>query len=343
MSLRGKDLAIDLGTANSRVVCIGSTSIIDEPTVVSIDTKTQEVIAFGAEAHQMIGKTPEGMTVVYPLEDGVISDFDLAEAYLRYLMTKADPGFHLIRPMVTIAVPTRVTDVERRALEDACIQGGAREVIPMEEPLAAATGAGMPVAYPGGSMVVSMGAGTTEVAVLSLNGIVSSRSSLVGGLYVDREIIRYIRETYELMIGPQMAEQIKIALGSFLVADLSRSLEVHGRDVRTGMPKIMTITESEVYDVIIASTAEIVDIIISTLETTPPELARDILRSGIVLTGGMSKLRGVDAYLAEALQIPVTIADDPMGAVIRGCAGIGVKKRNGNQTDHEKNESAKTE
>lgn len=329
MGLRGKDLAIDLGTANSRVVCIGSDKIIDEPTVVAIDTKTQEILAYGLEAHRMVGKTPEEIMVVYPLEEGVISDFDLAESYLRFLMNKADPGFHLIRPLVTISVPTIVTDVERRALEDACIQAGAREVIPMEEPLAAAAGAGLPVQQPGGFMVVSMGAGTTEVAVVSLNGIVSSRSSLVSGQYIDRGISKFVRENHELMIGPQMAEQIKIELGSFLAADLSRSMEAHGRDVRTGMPKLITVTESEIYDVLIETAQETVDSIISTLETTPPELAKDILRTGIVLTGGMSMLRGVDVFLADALNIPVAIAPDPIFAVIRGCAGIKIQQRNG--------------
>lgn len=345
MALKGKDLAIDLGTANSRVIVAGSEKSVEEQTVVALDTQTQEIIALGNEAHKMIGKTPEGIMVVYPLEDGVISDFDLAEAFLRYLMTNADPGFHLIRPLVTIAVPTRVTDVERRALEDACVQAGAREVTLVEEPLAAAAGAGLPVNDAGGSLVVSMGAGTIEVAVLSLGGIVSSRSSTTAGLFLDREIVRYIRDHYELMIGPHMAEEIKVKLGSYLADDLYRELEVHGRDLRTGMPRIITVHESEIHEIVTSTTADMVDVIISTLETTPPELAKDILKAGIVLTGGMSLLRGVDLFLEEALQIPVRIAQRPLDAVVRGCAGIaGLNQiRNGSHRNDEQNASAKKE
>ncbi len=325
-TIKGKELAIDLGTANSRVITEGVGLSVEEPTVVALDTKTEEIIAIGQEAFDMVGRTPEGMYVAYPLVEGVISDFDLAEAYLRSLMQKADPGMHLIRPKVTIAVPTRVTDVERRALEDACIQAGAGEAVLMEEPRAAATGAALPVDSPKGSMVLSMGAGTTECAVLSLGGIVSSRSTAVAGHSLDSDIIQYFRDTKELLIGQPMAEQIKITLGSCLPGAGLETMEVHGRDVRTGMPRITETDEAEMYDVITRPLADVVDIVISTLETTPPELSRDILERGITVTGGMSQLRGMQEFLENAVQIPVSIARDPMLCVVRGCGAELLKK-----------------
>ena len=319
-TIKGKELAIDLGTANSRVYTDGAGLTVQEPTVVALDTKTQEIIAFGKEAFDMVGRTPEGMYVAYPMVEGVISDFDLAEAYLKHLMTKADPGLHLIRPRVTIAVPTRVTDVEKRALEDACIQAGAGEVELMEEPRAAATGAGLPVKSTRGSMVLSLGAGASECAVLSLDGIVSSRSTTVAGNFLDAEIVQFFREEKELLIGQPMAEQIKIRLGSCFAAGVGETMEVHGRDVRTGMPRITVTDESEIYDMITAPLADVVDIVISTLETTPPELSRDILHRGILLTGGMAKLRGIREFVEDAVNIPVAIADHPMECVVYGCA-----------------------
>lgn len=325
-SLKGKGLAIDLGTANSRVITAGTGLTVEEPTVVALDTNTQEIIAFGQDAFAMVGRTPEGMYVANPLVEGVISDFDLAEAYLRYLMNKADPGMHLIRPKVTIAVPTRVTDVERRALEDACIQAGAGEAELIEEPRAAARGAGLPVDSPRGSMVLSMGAGTTECAVLSLGGIVSSRSTIVAGNSLDQDIIHYFRDNKSLLIGQQMAEQIKMRLGSCYPDSVSEVMEVHGRDVRTGMPRITETSESEVFDVITEPLADVVDMVISTLETTPPELSRDILEHGMTLTGGLSLLRGMREYLEETVRIPVRIAEQPLFCVVFGCAdGFEIK------------------
>lgn len=319
-TIKGKELGIDLGTANSRVFTQGRGLTVEEATVVAMDTKNQEIIAFGKKADDMLGRTPDGIFVAHPLVEGVISDFDLAEAYLRYLMEKADPGLHLIRPRVTVSVPTLVTDVERRAIEDACIQAGAGEAVLVDEPLAAATGAFLPVNGPRGSMVLSMGAGSTECAVLSLGGIVSSRSTVVAGRFFDTEIMRHFRDAKELLIGDQMAEQIKIQLGACLPGVYAETMEVHGRDLRTGMPRITETDTAEVYDIIMPHMGEIVDVVISTLETTPPELSRDILDRGMILTGGMAGLRGVRDFLEEAIRIPVRIAEEPMRCVVYGCA-----------------------
>lgn len=330
---KGKDLAIDLGTANSRVAIPDQGIVIDEPTVVAIDEKTNEPIAYGMEAERMDGKTPEGVFIVYPMEEGVIGDFDLTQEWLRALMAKADPGMHLIRPKVSLAVPTIITDVERRALEDACIQAGARETLLVEEPLAAAVGAGLPVDTPEGAMVLCLGAGTSEVAIVSMGGIVSARSSAVAGRFVDREIIRRIREQYMLTIGERTAERIKQVLGSCLSADLHREMEIHGRDARTGMPRSLLLEEEFVYDVLQPLLVALVDICMAALETTPPELARDILTNGMTITGGGARLRGIAQFLAESTGVPVHLAEDAENAVVRGLCTVLPKTDGKGKTD----------
>lgn len=340
IALRGYDLAIDLGTANCRIIPLGKTDkIIQEPTVVALDTQTQDIVAFGQEAYEMVGKTPKGIQVVYPLEDGVISDFDLASAYLKNFMNKADPGLKLIRPSVTISVPTRITDVERRALEDCCIEAGTREVVLLEQPLAAAMGAELPTDQAVGSMIVCLGAGLIEAAIVSLDGIVSSRSSLTAGRFMDREIARYIREEHELMVGPQMAEQIKNELTN-CNGNSGKSMRVHGRDLRTGLPKFSDIHEEEIFGVIEPYIEELLQHIISALETTPPELSRDILQRGIVLAGGMAQMNGLVELVQDAVNIPVHLAKHAQGAVVLGCAmdrkeqlEMGRKKTNAKTTD----------
>lgn len=320
ISLRATDLAIDLGTANTHIITLDkSDRVLSEPTVVALDIQNQDIVAFGEEAYEMVGKTPKGLQVVFPLEDGVISDFDLANTFLKQFMTKADPGLHLIRPSVTISIPTRITDVERRALEDCCIESGAREVVLLEQPLAAAMGAGISTQEAIGNMVVCLGAGLVEAAIVSLDGIVSSRSSLVAGRFLDREIARYIKETHELMIGPQMAEKLKNTLVN-VHQDTGQTMKTHGRDLRSGLPKIIDVHEHEIFQVLEPYLAELVNHIIAALETTPPELSSDILRRGILLTGGMAKMKGLLDLLQEAVQIPVHVAKQPEHSVVMGCA-----------------------
>ncbi|MBO5637499.1 MAG: rod shape-determining protein [Acidaminococcaceae bacterium] len=318
------DLGIDLGTANTLVHCKGKGIIIREPSVVAVDSETNEVLEIGAEAKQMIGRTPGTIIAIRPMKDGVIADFDITQSMLKYFIHKAI-GFHsLIRPRIVVGVPSGVTEVEKRAVVDAAIQAGAREAYLIEEPMAAAIGAGLPVQEATGSMVVDIGGGTCEVAVISLGGIVVSRSIRTGGDAIDDAISRFIRKTFSLLIGERTAEQIKITLGTAMFVDNPETMEIRGRDLVSGLPKNLTINANQVCTGIAEPVASIVDAVRNTLERTPPELASDIIDHGIIMTGGSSLLRNLDKLISKETGMPVFVSDDALACVVLG-TGICVE------------------
>ncbi len=315
-----KDIAIDLGTANTLIYVKDKGIVINEPSVVAINTKTEQILAVGHEAKAMLGKTPSHIIVTRPLTKGVISDFEVTEKLLKYFIDKIhEDGFSLApRPRVIICVPLEVTEVEMKAVEDASIAAGAREVFVVEEPMAAAIGARMPIQDPIGSMIVDIGGGNTEVAIISLNGVVNWKSTTVGGDEMNRNIMQYAREIFNLLVGESHAEQIKIKIGSAI--DLGEKMEfpMRGRDVITGLPKEVMVSNDHIKDALGRSVKTIVDHIKMTLEVTPPELTADIHERGMILSGGGSLLRGLDKVISEAVEIPVRIVDDPLTAVVRG-------------------------
>ncbi|WP_461207234.1 rod shape-determining protein [Clostridium sp. DL1XJH146] len=326
-----KDMGIDLGTANTLVYLKGKGIVIREPSVVAINKTTNKVLAVGDDAKQMIGRTPGNIVAIRPLRDGVIADFDVTEVMLRHFIRKAINKTNFASPRIVVCFPSGVTAVERRAIEEATKRAGAREVHLMEEPMAAAVGAGLPVQEPTGSMVVDIGGGTTEVAVISLGGIVTSRSLRTAGDDLDTAIISYIKKQYSLMIGERTAESIKITIGSaFEVAheevaldDENESLrkeymEIRGRDLITGLPKIVEISEREIRDALSEPIEAIIEAIKTSLEKTPPELAADIMDKGIMLTGGGALLRGLDRLINKETHMPVNIADSPLDCVAFG-------------------------
>ncbi|MGE5554480.1 MAG: rod shape-determining protein [Betaproteobacteria bacterium] len=314
-----RDLGIDLGTANTLVYAKGKGIVLQEPSVVAIDRDSGEVLKVGNEAKRMVGRTPGNIQAIRPMKDGVIADFDTTEKMLRYFISKAQRGRGLLRPRVIVGVPTGVTEVEKRAVVDATLQAGAREAYLIEEPMAAAIGAGLPVQEPTGSMIVDIGGGTTEVAVISLGGIVSPRSIRVAGDEMDEAIAQYVRRSNNLMIGERTAEEIKREIGSaYPNQDDDRSLEVRGRDLVTGLPKTIQITQREVREALSDPVNQIVDAVKQTLERTPPELAADIMDKGIVLSGGGALLRGLDQRIQDETGMPVHVADDPLTCVARG-------------------------
>lgn len=327
-SLFARDMGIDLGTANTLVFVRGKGITIREPSVVAVrNGNRREVLAVGEEARRMIGRTPGNIIAVRPLKDGVIADFDITEVMLKYFIKKAMSrtlpfGFN---PRVIICVPGGVTEVEKRAVEEAVRNAGAREAFLLEEPMAAAIGAGLPVEEPMGSMVVDIGGGTTEVAILSLGGIVTYRSLRVGGNHLDESIINYIRKEYNLMIGERSAEDVKIQIGSAHEADCAGSMEVRGRDVMLGLPQSMQITAQEIYVAMREPVTAIIEAVKQTLERTPPELSGDIMDSGIILTGGSALLRGLDRIISQETGMPVHIANDPLDCVAGG-AGIAIEE-----------------
>lgn len=318
-----KDIAIDLGTANTRVYVKDKGIVINEPTVVAINTKTEQILAVGHEAKAMLGKTPPHIIVTRPLANGIISDFEVTEKMLRYFIEKVhEEKFSLAaRPRVIVSVPLEVTEVEMKAVEDATIAAGARKVHLVQEPMAAAIGARMPIQDPIGSMIVDIGAGNTEVAILSLSGIVTWKSTVISGEEMNRNIMQYAREVFNLLVGESHAEQIKIKIGT--AVSLSERLEfaMRGRDVITGLPKEISITNDHIQDALERSVKTIIDHIRMALEVTPPELTADIHERGILLSGGGANLRGIDALIAKETEIPVRIVDDPLTAVVRG-AGL---------------------
>lgn len=313
-----KDIGIDLGTANTLVFMKGKGIIMREPSVVAVDIRNDAVRAVGTEAKEMIGRTPGSIQAVRPLKDGVIADFDVTAAMLKRFIREALKNAYLTRANVVICIPSGVTEVERRAVEDAAKQAGARYVELIEEPMAAAIGAGMPVWEPTGSMVVDIGGGTSEVAVISLGDIVTARSVRVAGDDFDEAIINYIKKKYNLLIGERTAEAIKIQIGSAFQYEGEGSMEVKGRNLMDGLPKNIVITAEEVREALNDPLMQIVDAIRSTLEKTPPELSADIIDSGIMLTGGGALLRGLDHLIAQETNMPVNVAENPLDCVVAG-------------------------
>ncbi|MDR6554041.1 rod shape-determining protein [Paenibacillus qinlingensis] len=315
-----KDLGIDLGTANTLVYVKGRGIIVREPSVVALRTDTKTIEAVGESAKKMIGRTPGNIRAVRPMKDGVIADFDTTATMIRYFIRQAQKQRWLFprHPNVMVCVPSGITAVEKRAVEDATKQAGAREAYTIEEPFAAAIGADLPVWEPTGSMVVDIGGGTTEVAVISLGGIVTSRSIRIAGDEMDEAIIQYIKRTYNLMIGERTAETLKIEIGSALNTDKSESLEIRGRDLVSGLPKTISVTSVEITESLSDTVSAIVDAVKVTLEKCPPELSADIMDRGIVLTGGGGLLRNLDRLLAKETGMPVMVAENPLDCVAIG-------------------------
>jgi rod shape-determining protein MreB len=318
--LFSRDIGIDLGTANTLVLVRGRGIIINEPSVVAVEKRTKRVLAIGSEAKQMVGRTPADIIAVRPLRDGVISDFDVTEKMLEYFIGKVHDQTMLPvphRPRIVIGIPSGVTEVEKRAVHDAAMNAGAREVFLVEEPMAAAIGAGMPITESIGSMIVDIGGGTTEMAVFSLGGIVVSRSIRVAGDEMDEEIIRYAREKYNVLIGERMAEDVKIAIGSAFPLPEERTVVLRGRDLITGMPQSIEIREALTNPV-----NQIVDALKTTIDETPPELVSDLMIHGIGLAGGGALLGGIANRLSQETKMHVYVADDPLTCVVRGAGHV---------------------
>ncbi len=317
-SLMGRDMAIDLGTANTLVYVRGRGIVLNEPSVVAVNTKDMRPLAVGMEAKRMIGRTPSHIQAIRPLKDGVIADFEICEKMLRYFIQKVHPR-RFAKPRMVICVPSGITGVEKRAVQEAAEYAGARKpAYIIEEPMAAAIGAGLPVHEPTGNMVVDIGGGTTEVAVISLGGIVTSQSIRIGGDELDDAIIQYIKKEYSLALGERTAEEIKIVLGSACQLEEEIHAEIRGRDLITGLPKTIIVTTDEIREAIEEPLAAIVDAVKVTLDKTPPELAADIMEQGIVLTGGGALLTGLDSRLSSETGMPIVVADNPLLSVAIG-------------------------
>lgn len=317
-----RDLGIDLGTATTLVFVRGEGIILCEPSVVAINKDNNRPLAFGNEAKSMLGRTPANIVAVRPMRDGVIADFEITEMMLRHFINKSHNRSTFVRPRIVIGVPSGITGVEKRAVLDAAMHAGAREAYLVEEPMAAAIGANLPVSEAQGSMIVDVGGGTTEVAVLALGGIVVSKSIRVAGDEMDEAIVAHCRKNYNLLIGERTAEQIKIDIGSAYPLSEEKTVEVRGRDLVTGLPKTLTLTSSEIRDALAEPTATIVDAVRMTLEKTPPELASDIMDRGIVMAGGGSLLRGLDKHLSQETEMSVYVVDDPISCVAYGTGKI---------------------
>ncbi|MGE5418264.1 MAG: rod shape-determining protein [Acidobacteriota bacterium] len=318
-----RDMGIDLGTANTLVHVKGKGIVLREPSVVAIQSDLGRVLAVGLEAKQMIGRTPGNIVAIRPMKDGVIADFDTTQAMLKYFIEKATGQRNpFIRPRVVISVPTGITAVEERAVREAAIQAGAKEAHLIEEPMAAAVGAGLPVHEPTGNLIVDIGGGTTEVAVISLGGIVNSKSVRVAGDEMDEAIIQHLKKTYNLLIGERTAEDIKINLGSALWEGPPAHYEVRGRDLVTGLPKTVAISSDEIQKALSDPVSAIIEAIKVCLERTPPELAADIMDKGIVMAGGGSLLKGLDKLVGQETNMPVYLCDEPLSAVARGTGKV---------------------
>ena len=317
-TLGSKDIGIDLGTANILVTVKGKGIVLKEPSVVAIDIKSGEILATGHEAKEMLGRTPEQIKAVRPLKDGVIADFTATQLMLKNLIKKVGQRYNIGRPRVVVGVPSGITEVEERAVEESVIQAGAKEVYLIEEPMAAAIGASLNVAEPTGNIIVDIGGGTTEVAVISLGGIVTSNSLRVAGDELDEDIVNYIKREMNLAIGETTAEQIKIQIGCAMPLMTEMSMEVRGRDLTDGLPRNVTITSVQIEEAMKESISRIVDIVKATLEKTPPELASDIIERGIVLAGGGALIQNLDKLLSNETGMPVYIAEQPLDCVVRG-------------------------
>lgn len=320
MGYLSKDLGIDLGTANTLIHSRGQGIVVNEPSVVAINTRNGQILAVGHEARAMLGKTPPNVLVSRPLQRGIIADFEVTEKMLRYFFEKLhrETTAFIPRPRVVVGVPLDVTEVERKAVGDAVLSAGAREVHLIEEPMAAAIGAGMPITDPVGNMIIYMGGGTTEIAVISLSGVVTAKSIPIAGDELNRNIIQYAREVFNLLLGEKVAEEIKIDIGSAI--DIAETLEapMRGRDLLSGLPREITVNDEQIREAMGRSVRAIVEHVKSILEITPPELVADIYRRGIVLTGGGAMLRGMDGAISQGTGLPVRITDEPLMAVVRG-------------------------
>ena len=319
--LFSNDLAIDLGTATTLIYVKGRGIVSCEPSVVAVQTDSRgakRVLAVGKEAKEMLGRTPANIHAVRPLRDGVIADFEVTEAMLRYFITKATQRGTLVKPRIIICVPFGITEVEKRAVKESAESAGAREVFLIEEPMAAAIGAGLPITEPSGNMVVDIGGGTTEVAVISLAGIVYSQSVRVGGDKMDDSIVAYLKRKYNLLIGEQTAERVKCQIGNAHPGDRVETMEVKGRDLVAGVPKTVVVNSDEIRDALSEPINTIVEAVMAALEKTPPELSADIVDKGIVLTGGGALLKNLDVLLREETGLPVMVCDDPVSAVVLG-------------------------
>src|ERR687892_508137 len=314
----GRDMAVDLGTANTLVYVRGRGVVLNEPSVVAINTKNNAILAVGTEAKAMIGRTPGHIVAIRPLKDGVIADFDTTEKMLRYFVHKVHRRQLMAKPRVVVCVPSGITGVERRAVVESTYRAGARSAFIIEEPMAAAIGVGLPVHEPAGNMVVDIGGGTTEVAVVALGGIVTSQSIRIGGDELDESIISYIKKEYSLMLGERTSEEIKIAIGSAFPMPDEQQAEIRGRDLVSGLPKTIVVSAEEVRRAIEEPVNAIVDAVKNTLDKTPPELAADIMDKGIVLAGGGALLKGLDERLKHETGMPIHIADNPLSSVAIG-------------------------
>jgi len=320
LGMFSNDLAIDLGTANTLVYIKGRGIVCNEPSVVVVRKDNKKTIAVGAEAKRMLGKTPANITAIRPMKDGVIADFDATGEMLKYFIKKVHNRKSFLSPRVIIGVPSGITQVEQRAVKDAAQASGAREVYLIEEPMAAAIGVGLPVGEPSGNMIVDIGGGTTDIAVISLDGIVYSKAVRVGGDKMDEAITAYIKRKYNLLIGDRTAEQIKIDIGSAYAVnpDNTKTMEIKGRDMISGIPKTIVVSETEIREALSEPVNIILDTVKVTLENTPPELAADIVDKGLVLAGGGALLKGLDMLIREETGLPVVVPEDPLTAVVRG-------------------------
>ena len=316
------DIGIDLGTANTLVFLKDQGIVLREPSVVAVKTGTSEVLAVGNAAKSMLGRTPGHISAIRPLRDGVIADFEITEAMLKYFINKVQPRRRASRTRVVVAVPSGITAVEKRAVKDSANQSGASEVHLIEEPMAAAIGAGLPIHDASGNMIVDIGGGTTEVAVISLSGMVEKQSLRVAGDALDRSIIAYMKRTYNLMIGEPTAEDVKIKIGSACQVEKDVTMDVKGRDLVEGLPKTVMVTSAEIREAMAEPLAAITNAVRTTLESCPPELAADLCDRGIVLAGGGALLQGLDQYLMDQMGIPAHIADDPLSAVAEGAGKV---------------------
>jgi rod shape-determining protein MreB and related proteins len=317
-SFMSKDLAMDLGTANTLVYTPKDGIVLNEPSVVALDNRSGNVLAVGREAKEFLGRTPKSIRAIRPLKDGVIADFEVTKEMIAYFVRKVIRGMRLVKPMIIIGVPAGITQVEKRAVIESGTQAGAREVRLIEEPMAAAIGAGLPIDQPIGNMVVDIGGGTTEVAVISLGGIVFCKSVRVAGDEMDQAIIQHLKRTYNMTVGERTAEDIKIGIGSAYPLKDELEMQVKGRDQVMGLPKILTITSEEIREALREPVSSIVDAVRVTLERTPPELSADIVDRGVVLAGGGALLRGLDQLLAKETGLHVTVSEDPLTAVVLG-------------------------
>jgi rod shape-determining protein MreB len=322
LGLFANDMGIDLGTANTLVYLKNQGIVLCEPSVVAVQAGTTNVLAVGEEAKRMLGRTPGNIVAIRPMRHGVITDFEISEAMLRYFIKKVNKSRPLGRPRIIIAIPSGITEVERRAVKDSALHAGAREVFTIEEPMAAAIGVGLPTQEPSGNMIIDVGGGTTEMAVISLGGVVFSKSIRVGGDELDEAIINYIKKNYNLMIGERTAEDIKMKIGSVYPLEEELKMDVKGRDLVAGLPKTITITSEEIREAMAEPIAQVLEAVRITLERTPPEISSDLIDKGIVLAGGGSLLRGIDKLISEETGLPVHLAEDPMTAVALGTGKV---------------------